>query len=312
MMENYFLLIQLGSFFSMLNRIFKHINTPFTSVKIAATMNSMSSYPGQIASADDFYQLSSQLVVMETSDAIFNAALYDAVIPQTLLSWHRTTLANRMATDGSSWSKIFARHNSGTYNNQWIVVDYKRFYSGHKTDIVWIIEQIPGLVMSADKSATLFATSYWPSYNIPYFKSIYNISGYGAMAQKYGDSFRYEKCPRANIFRRKETMVTDLQTMKNLMRYNNFQHDPLSLGRGDGAICARMDLNPTNPSPFGCTDSKVASYSKMLVGAVDAACGPTHDQEPPFSWIHWPTWPHEGMPETFNFQWETLHDNTHM
>jgi hypothetical protein len=36
-------------------------------------------------------------------------------------------VANRLAVDGKSWTKIFRRHNSGTYNNQWMVVDYKRF-----------------------------------------------------------------------------------------------------------------------------------------------------------------------------------------
>jgi len=51
---------------------------------LTASESSMSSYPGQLASADDFYQLNSQIVVMETSDSIFNHALYDIVVPQSL------------------------------------------------------------------------------------------------------------------------------------------------------------------------------------------------------------------------------------
>lgn len=39
-------------------------------------------------------------------------------------------VANRLATDGKSWSDIFQQYNSGTYNNQWMVVDYNKFKKG--------------------------------------------------------------------------------------------------------------------------------------------------------------------------------------
>lgn len=41
--------------------------------------------------------------------------------------WIRTIVANRIGVDGKSWSDFFSMHNSGTYNNQWMVVDYKLF-----------------------------------------------------------------------------------------------------------------------------------------------------------------------------------------
>src|SRR5688572_30345440 len=91
-------------FYSMLVRIFKHINTPF--MNSVSTTSSFSSYPGQIASADDFY-VNSNLIVMETSNSIFNTTLYNQVIPQNLLSWQRTTLANRLSMGGKAWSEIF-------------------------------------------------------------------------------------------------------------------------------------------------------------------------------------------------------------
>ncbi len=37
---------------------------------------------------------------------------------QSVLSWQRIRLANWMASSGDEWIGTFARHNSGTYNNQ--------------------------------------------------------------------------------------------------------------------------------------------------------------------------------------------------
>jgi len=293
-------------FFSFLTRVWKHIHLPFSSVMNVADSVSMSSYPGVMSSNDDFYQLSSNLVTIETTNSIFNMSLYEYVVPQTLLSWQRTTLANRMATGGSSWNSIFSKHNSGTYNNQWLIVDYNKFTAKSPTDVLWIVEQIPGLVVGADQTSVLKSQSYWASYNIPFYKEIFDMSGYPQMVAKYGDDFTYNHCPRANIFRRNQTMVQDVEHMKSIMRYNNFEHDPLSEGTGSGAICARVDLNPTGAMPFGCTDSKITSVARVHSGKVEAICGPTADQQPPFSWANWTAYPHKGMPEVFDFPWFTL------
>jgi hypothetical protein len=41
----------------------------------------------------------------------------------------------------------------------------------------------------------------------------------------------YETAPRANVFRRDQHKVADLAAMKKIMRYNNWEHDPLALVR---------------------------------------------------------------------------------
>jgi len=52
-----------------------------------------------------------------------------------------------------------------------MIIDYKLFIPNNalKKNTLWVIEQMPGQVEGADVTDTL-AFSYWPSYNIPYFK----------------------------------------------------------------------------------------------------------------------------------------------
>ncbi len=45
---------------------------------------SFSSYPGQLESMDDFYMLSSNMTVIETTNQIFNTSLYDFITPQSV------------------------------------------------------------------------------------------------------------------------------------------------------------------------------------------------------------------------------------
>lgn len=47
------------------------------------------------------------------------------------------------------------------------------------------------------------------------------MSGYGEYVQKYGLDFSYEMAPRAKIFRRDQGKVTDMKSMKRIMRYNS-------------------------------------------------------------------------------------------
>jgi hypothetical protein len=56
-----------------------------------------SSYPGSLSSIDDFYYLDSKLVVMETTNSNLNDSLYDLLKPETILTWVRVMVANRLA-----------------------------------------------------------------------------------------------------------------------------------------------------------------------------------------------------------------------
>uniref|UniRef100_A0A8C6RSF5 Phospholipase B-like n=2 Tax=Nannospalax galili TaxID=1026970 RepID=A0A8C6RSF5_NANGA len=282
-----------------------------------------SSYPGAIFSGDDFYILGSGLVTLETTIGNKNPDLWKYVKPEgCVLEWIRNIVANRLALDGATWAEIFKKFNSGTYNNQWMIVDYKAFVPGEPcpgSRVLTILEQIPGMVVVADKTAELYETTYWASYNIPFFETVFNASGLPALVAEYGDWFSYSKSPRAQIFLRNHSLVKDMDSMIQLLRYNDFLHDPLSLcetcdpkPNGENAISARSDLNPANGSyPFpalrqrshGGIDVKVTSYSLTKFMSLMAASGPTWDQVPPFQWSTSPFHDmlHMGQPDLWKF-----------
>ncbi|PNJ82548.1 putative phospholipase B-like 2 isoform X2 [Pongo abelii] len=250
-----------------------------------------SSYPGTIFSCDDFYILGSGLVTLETTIGNKNPALWKYVQPRgCVLEWVRNIVANRLALDGATWADIFKRFNSGT-----------------------------GMVVVADKTSELYQKTYWASYNIPSFETVFNASGLQALVAQYGDWFSYDGSPRAQIFRRNQSLVQDMDSMVRLMRYNDFLHDPLSLCKacdpqpnGENAISARSDLNPANGSyPFqalhqrshGGIDVKVTSMSLARILSLLAASGPTWDQVPPFQWSTSPFSGllHMGQPDLWKF-----------
>ncbi len=65
---------------------------------------------------------------------------------------------------------------AGTYNNQYMVIDYKLAGSApFPANTLWIVEQIPGYTHSDDVTAVLNRLGFWPSYNIPFFPDIFAI-----------------------------------------------------------------------------------------------------------------------------------------
>ncbi|KAL4646500.1 putative phospholipase B-like 2, partial [Arapaima gigas] len=241
-----------------------------------------SSYPGSIFSGDDFYILSSGLVTLETTIGNNNPDLWRFVTPKgTVMEWLRNIVANRLAESGSQWSQLFSKYNSGTYNNQWMIVDYKHFTPGKTViddQLFTVLEQIPGMIVFMDKSKELLQKGYWASYNIPYYDVVFNASGCQELVEKYGDWFSLDMNPRAQIFRRNQSLVTDTKSMIRLMRYNNFKEDPLSMCKGcdpayngENAISARSDLNPANGTyPFGALKQRPHGGTDMK--ASDLLC----------------------------------------
>ncbi len=279
-----------------------------------------SSYPGSLSSIDDFYYLDSKLVVMETTNSNFNDSLYDLLKPESLLTWVRVMVANRLASSGEEWIEIFKKENSGTYNNQFQILDLNKIDINKKEineKAFMIIEQLPEYTESAD--VTHFLTKgYWPSYNIPYFKTIYEKSGYLEVIEENPSlyaSYDYSGSDRPVIFRREQTNVNSLEDFKKIMRYNNYQEDECSQNNAAWTIASRYDLNVNGvgrPLCYGAIDVKFVSVKEITEGKniVHIISGPTNDKQPTFSWKNTTCdqsnpmrWYHEDVVDTWNFPW---------
>jgi hypothetical protein len=303
-------------------RVYKHYTFNLTDLKPAAQGMSFSSYPGEVFSDDDFYLLSSNIVVLQTTNKIFDASLLDPLKHKThvALSWQRTRAANFLSTNGEEWAEYFKMENSGTYNNQYMVIDLDKFDPEKRLvlpGLLTVIEQVPGLVKHDDMTRSLLL-GYWPSMNIPYFTEIYKKSGYPDFTDpslKENTTFyeqvlwlSYDASPRSNIFRRDHSSVTSLETMQDIMRQNDYKNDPLSKGNPIYAICGRGDLSEEAPETRGCYDTKVTTYEMAKRRAASAVNGPTRGTGnlAPFFWPEDDPQVHQGQPTSFDFDFEIM------
>lgn len=280
----------------------------------------MSSYPGNLMSWDDFYLISSGLAVLETSISNNNEQLWDLVRPDASpLTWVRNGVANRLATTGQEWQGIFSRLNSGTYNNEYMILDYKLFTPGGQIPegMLWLLEQMPGLIKAEDISHLLQQQTYWPSYNLAYFKEIFEVSGKPPLLEQYGDYFSYDNTPRARLYRRDHVNITDMSSLMRFMRYNDYQNDPLSHCNCTPpqnpiyALAARYDLLDPNGQydvpdvvymPVGAIDAKITNSAMMASLEFTGYSGPTYDDQPVFQWsTSGFDVPHVGQPDRWDF-----------
>jgi len=298
-------------FYTAATRIFKEYNFEFQNKLVKSKNIMFSSYPATLASTDDFYFTSSNLAVIETTNPMFNSKLYEKLTPKSLMCWFRAMIANRMADNAKEWTDVFARENSGTYNNQFMALDLKQIDFQNKkinNNSLWIIEQVPGYTEAADVSGHL--SSHWPSYNVPFFEGIRNISNVTDMLQKHPElesSLSYDNCARAQIFKRDHSKIKSLDDFKRIMRYNDFKNDPLSFGNPANAIASRIDLDGKSPICMGAYDAKISSYNNIKDGnTIHIIAGPTYDNQTSFQFSNATSVcknKREGLPDLYKFDW---------
>jgi hypothetical protein len=297
-------------------RIIKHYSIPLMRHGAAGHLYDVyfSSSPALLSSVDDFFTVSgyAQLGVMETTNELYNRHLLELVQPNSVLSWTRAVTSHQMATSGADWAVHFSRYHSGTYTNQWMVLDLNLFTPSQPlvAGFLTVVEEVPGLVHVEDMTSTLSEGSYWPSYNVPYFQDIFEASGYAKVC-----SFNVDECyhtaPRAYLFQAYHNTIVDALTGEKLLSYNSFQTDAASKNDSCNAIACRGDLEEKTElrGAFGALDAKVSTVlqAKRYSGVAPqilARLGPSHDQQKVFCWsdvAEEESYVHFGQPNCFDF-----------
>lgn len=280
----------------------------------------MSTRIGKLFSYDDFYMADTGLLVMETTLSVFNTALYDEVKTHSLLTWVRAIRAMWMTDNGRDWTNALMEHNSGTLNNQYLVLDTKKWtrYEEPKDDLLWLIEQMPGAFERLDISNILRKQGFWPSFNVPYTEKIYKISGVPEIVAEKGKSYSYYESARYQILAREAPKVQSFEDFKRVMLHNEWKSDPFSQGDPGQAIAARYDLrNGTTPfgvqKAFGMIDAKCSRLTETQTKLrFHAKSGPTHQNNPPWEFGVYPyeDIQYDGLPQKWTFDWTIFESNT--
>ncbi|XP_039285771.1 putative phospholipase B-like 1 [Nilaparvata lugens] len=187
-----------------------------------------------------------------------------------------------------------------TTTNGWFSITISLFrVQSYHLECYGLGEQMPGLYHFEDVTGVLVRKGYWASYNVPYFKDVFVVSGYDDRVRTNGSWYSHSDTPRAKIFARDQGNVKDMETFMKLMRSNNYKHDPYAACNctppysASGAIAARKDLNPRDgygpqtSLPYGAIDAKITNFSmfrKYLFTAVEGPTRGTNDVLPVFKW----------------------------
>ncbi|OHS95791.1 Phospholipase B-like protein B [Tritrichomonas foetus] len=280
---------------------------------------SLSTRTGHIASVDDFWTNDKGLLVLETTMHNWNQTLYDLYVkPESVLTWIRSYHAMFATEGGQEWTEHFIRENSGTYNNEYIVLDTKLFKPGEKPekDLLWIIEQYPGIYRSKDITEELVNQTFFPSVNTPWFEDLFQIANYSgiqAADPQKAAFWSFYNQSRTKIIFRDAPNIASYQEFQKFMRYNDYLHDPLlqiqyldqpskSWSEPAQGILSRYDLRPKEGTPYGAKnhfggiDSKTARVTEFASNySWDAILSPENEANPAFDFNDWPEISHDGI-----------------
>lgn len=284
----------------------------------------ISTRTGHLSSIDDFYTNDAGLLVFETTLHNFNETATALIKPESVLTWLRAYHAMFATDNGKDWTDHFIKYNSGTYNNEYVVVDMNKFTPGKKPEtnsgLVWMIEQLPGAYHAEEQTERLITNGFIQSINTPYFEEMFNYAMYPEQQKKdpkKASFWSFDNQMRNKVILNLAPKVNSYDYFKWMMRYNNLsdpiQHIPES-GEPEPSqgILARYDLRPPEGTVWGARnyfaglDTKAVSVVAITKeGKWDAINSPKYDEGiPVFNFSDWgPGLHHHGLPDQFKFDW---------
>lgn len=308
---------------NQMNRILKDYELDIADNAIAAKRWTFSSNPGITLSIDDLWLMDTKLVVFETTVHTWNETLYELYCtPKSVLNWIRVQNANILSEDAKTWTQHFGRENSFTYNNQYMAIDLKKFTPGSepKYGFLWTAEQVPGHYVTGERTAELVERGWIPGINTPYYKEVYEASGYPEKVKECQNMYwDYENCSRHLIMKRDVSeKVLSYDDFKKFMRYNDWENDELSNGDAGQSILSRYDLRPKEclefgnmtscPKAFGGIDAKTTNYEMATQMKFEGCSSPQYETQPvwEFGVGEYENVTYDGLPKRWEFPWITF------
>lgn len=328
--------------YSLMNRIYKNYKLNFV-MSNGKSLNNMkfSSRPGDLNSKDDYYILSNNMVVIETSLEVVDLSIYKNLRYDTLPKWIRVNIANRLAQNNLEWINLFFEQNSGTHNNQWLIVDYNKFneYTSHinkkKSSMLKFLYDFNSLFSEFDYDLLqaskgnhgsdfeggfhpkdiVHIVEQTPNLDKKYYKDMSDVLMDQSYVASYNSPFfedvikdmGYSEPPYNNhdyFHARRFFLFNQLQA--NVTDINSAKEVMRFHSKEDicDTIGARCDM--IKKIPFGAVDVKITDSQLMKHGQTsEIIFGPPFlpGVSLPFDFRDFPNVSHEGIPDRIEFKW---------
>lgn len=197
----------------------------------------------------------------------------------------RVMMANRLATNGRSWSRSMSLQNGADVARQWVTLE-------PRDGIVWLVEQLPGLIRTADVSEQFANTDVlWAIGEVHLDETNMVIS------EKENDDVT-----KSELVARLQSNITTSEHFRKMMR--GYSHEEFTVENGDQA---RMLTNRGNLKrvdlPFGIIDTKIVLADANGMKSFEVTSGPSMlGSTQPFQWsTTFPNISHVGQPDIFDF-----------
>lgn len=306
--------------YRQLHAVLKEITLPIPFFNAHKVL--LSTRIGMIGSVDDFYVSDSNLMVFETSLLNQNMTLAREFVKKEAINyWIRANTAMFVADGGKSWVDIFMYDNSGTYNNDYYIIDINKFKPGIEPtkDLVWLVEQTPSNKLFAfDVTQKLVENDHIESFNVPVTQEIYDMMDYKSRADFDVLFIPFFKHPRYLISERVLSQVETFDDFLHAGRYNKYLTDTESKGNPLSTIASRNELNTSAENDDfweGALDNKACRASEVFTRLnVWAINSPTNEDSscPTFnlSYDRLGNYPHDGLPEIWDFKYIQMSTGT--
>ncbi|XP_011167263.2 putative phospholipase B-like lamina ancestor [Solenopsis invicta] len=262
-----------------------------TSAPVPSKSIIMSSYPGALSSHDEFYLIqgeSRELIVAGTPLTVSNHSLWNFMNAKNqVMSSVRVMAANRLATNGHSWSRSMSLQNAADVARLWITLE-------PRDNVIWLIEQLPGLIRTTDISKKFTNTDVlWAIGEVHLSETNMAI---GENEEEDDDETKNE------LVARLQNNITTAEDFRRLIRGDS--HEKLTTENDDQSqiLTNRGSLKKVD-LPFGIIDTKIILADADGVANFEATSGPIMlGSTQPFQWsTTFPNVSHIGQPDVFDF-----------